>query len=206
MPAAIAVRVPDGVKPAEVVGVDPGSGIATTEPELKRSDIEVGTDRRLDEVNECPVVRRHGHNSQRGGRSGRILHSLSVDRAVSRSPSKRWPRRPIGIAEGAPRSRLAGRQLDRPTIPAGPTRRCAILGARSARGRVSTLSASIARRSLQLGRAQAVPYGLAILIPLIATGLTFGIDRAVDGDTGFGIYFIAVAIVGWRGGLRPAVD
>lgn len=50
-----------------------------------------------------------------------------------------------------------------------------------------------------------MPYGLAILIPLIATGLTFGIDRAVDGDTGFGIYFIAVAIVGWRGGLRPAV-
>jgi len=50
-----------------------------------------------------------------------------------------------------------------------------------------------------------VPYGLAILIPLVATGLTFGIDRAVDGDTGFGIYFIAVAIVGWRGGLRPAV-
>ena len=70
---------------------------------------------------------------------------------------------------------------------------------------MSTLSASIARRSLQLGRAQALPYGLAILIPLIATGLTFGIDRAVDGDTGFGIYFIAVAIVGWRGGLRPAV-
>jgi PAS domain S-box-containing protein len=69
---------------------------------------------------------------------------------------------------------------------------------------VSTLSASIGRRSLQLGRAQAVPYGFAILIPLIATGLTFGIDRAVDGDTGFGIYFIAVAIVGWRGGLRPA--
>jgi PAS domain S-box-containing protein len=50
-----------------------------------------------------------------------------------------------------------------------------------------------------------VPYGLAILIPLVAYGLTFGIDHALDGDIGFAIYFIAVAIVGWRGGLGPGL-
>ena len=52
---------------------------------------------------------------------------------------------------------------------------------------------------------RAVSYGLAILIPLIATGLTFGVDRAVDGDTGFAIFFIAVAVVGWRGGLGSSL-
>lgn len=66
------------------------------------------------------------------------------------------------------------------------------------------LSASRSRRSLE-GRKWAIAYGLAGLIPLLATGLIFGIARAGEGDSSFAIYFIAVAIVGWWGGLKPAL-
>jgi signal transduction histidine kinase len=50
-----------------------------------------------------------------------------------------------------------------------------------------------------------VTYGLAVGIPLLATGLTYGVNRIVGGNIGFPIDFIAVAIVGWRGGLRPSL-
>ena len=49
------------------------------------------------------------------------------------------------------------------------------------------------------GRASS--YGPAILLPVVATALTAGIDRTLGGDAGLAIYFIAVAIVGWRGGV-----
>jgi PAS domain S-box-containing protein len=67
-----------------------------------------------------------------------------------------------------------------------------------------TLSASIPRRSSEW-RKWTVTYGLAALIPILATGLTFGIARAGEGESSFAIYFIAVAIVGWWGGLKPAL-
>jgi signal transduction histidine kinase len=51
----------------------------------------------------------------------------------------------------------------------------------------------------------AVTYGLAVGIPLLATGLTYGVNRIVGGNIGFPIDFIAVAIVGWRSGLGPGL-
>ncbi len=54
-------------------------------------------------------------------------------------------------------------------------------------------------------RSQASAYGLAIAVPLVATALTWEGNRAFGGDIGFPIDFIAVAIVGWRGGLGPGL-
>jgi len=54
-------------------------------------------------------------------------------------------------------------------------------------------------------RSQVSAYGLAIAVPLIATALTYAINQALGGNIGFPIDFIAVAIVGWRGGLGPGL-
>ncbi|MGH2464026.1 MAG: sensor histidine kinase [Candidatus Limnocylindrales bacterium] len=54
-------------------------------------------------------------------------------------------------------------------------------------------------------RATLMAYGLAIIVPLIATALTFGLNRALGGNVGFPIDFVAVAIVGWRAGLGPGL-
>jgi signal transduction histidine kinase len=67
------------------------------------------------------------------------------------------------------------------------------------------MTAPLRRRSPDVLRATFVAYGLAIVVPAIATGLTFGVNRALNGNIGFPIDFIAVAIVGWRGGLGPGL-
>ena len=54
-------------------------------------------------------------------------------------------------------------------------------------------------------RGVAAAYGLAVVIPLVATGLTFAINHALGGNIGFPIDFVAVAIVGWLGGLGPGL-
>ena len=54
-------------------------------------------------------------------------------------------------------------------------------------------------------RASASAYALAVIVPAAATGLTYAINRGVGGNIGFPIDFIAVAIVGWRGGLGPGL-
>ncbi len=54
-------------------------------------------------------------------------------------------------------------------------------------------------------QAGAAAYGLAVLVPLTATALTYVLNRALAGNIGFPLDFIAVAIVGWRGGLGPGL-
>ncbi len=67
------------------------------------------------------------------------------------------------------------------------------------------MTALTRRRPPDALRGAFVAYGLAIAVPIIATALTFGINRALGGNIGFPIDFIAVAIVGWRGGLGPGL-
>ena len=59
--------------------------------------------------------------------------------------------------------------------------------------------------SRTLPRSQASAYGLAVAVPLVATAVTWEVNRALGGDIGLPIDFIAVAIVGWRGGLGPGL-
>ncbi len=66
-------------------------------------------------------------------------------------------------------------------------------------------TARTAWRSRDTPRALASAYGLAVVVPVIATALTFAINRALGGNIGFPIDFIAVAIVGWLGGLGPGL-
>jgi signal transduction histidine kinase len=67
------------------------------------------------------------------------------------------------------------------------------------------MTAPTRRRSPDALRAAFAAYGLAIAVPTVATALTFGVNRALGGNIGFPIDFIAVAIVGWRGGLGPGL-
>ncbi len=55
------------------------------------------------------------------------------------------------------------------------------------------------------GRTRATSYGVAVVVPIIATGLTYGMNRALGGSVGFAIDFVAVAVVGWWGGLGPGL-
>jgi PAS domain S-box-containing protein len=66
-------------------------------------------------------------------------------------------------------------------------------------------TARTAWRSRDTPRALASAYGLAVVVPVIATALTYAINRALNGNIGFPIDFIAVAIVGWLGGLGPGL-
>ncbi len=61
--------------------------------------------------------------------------------------------------------------------------------------------ASTPRRSPDRRWAGAASFGPAVAVPIVAIGLTFGINRALGGDTGFALYVMAIALVGWRGGL-----
>ncbi len=61
------------------------------------------------------------------------------------------------------------------------------------------------RRSRDATRATLAAYTLALVVPILATGLTFLVNRGLAGNIGFPVDFIAVAIVGWRGGLGPGL-